>query len=383
MIRRPPRSTLFPYTTLFRSLAESIAIYPRVVVDPALLAEFERNPSLRSEHNLLKDEREHCYDLLARGEDGIWFIDYLRVARVENDDSDLYPEFLARHKKMTLRAYAGTKELTRVAHEWLAARRSLAAIASITVRQAAGHRGGVLRHQGRRVGILIGGPASLRAGLNHAALTARSDAGPPVSLIEPRPQRAAELVVLRLQVAVNGAVLCLRRASGSLVHRHGLRGEVDELRLAAFAERHAPRGLQRAAERRALVLHHGDDRDAEDIRHELAPHRGTGAAAGEADLAPLHAEGGEPAQAVVHVERHALHGGARQAAGRKRRSVQPGQHAGATGQIGRALTVEVGEQGQPAGAGRRTGDGVVELGVVPAEEPAELLGDERDVHRAQ
>src|SRR2546421_1902612 len=34
MIRRPPRSTLFPYTTLFRSLAE----YPRKVhvrIDPA------------------------------------------------------------------------------------------------------------------------------------------------------------------------------------------------------------------------------------------------------------------------------------------------------------------------------------------------------------
>src|SRR5687768_17707084 len=29
MIRRPPRSTLFPYTTLFRSVEESLRIYSR------------------------------------------------------------------------------------------------------------------------------------------------------------------------------------------------------------------------------------------------------------------------------------------------------------------------------------------------------------------
>src|SRR3989441_4203466 len=28
MIRRPPRSTLFPYTTLFRSLAATLSVYP-------------------------------------------------------------------------------------------------------------------------------------------------------------------------------------------------------------------------------------------------------------------------------------------------------------------------------------------------------------------
>src|SRR2546426_3863815 len=33
MIRRPPRSTLFPYTTLFRSLR--LEDFPRIVLDPA------------------------------------------------------------------------------------------------------------------------------------------------------------------------------------------------------------------------------------------------------------------------------------------------------------------------------------------------------------
>src|SRR3712207_7704751 len=42
MIRRPPRSTLFPYTTLFRSSSEEIVIGPeqldRCAVDPSQLA---------------------------------------------------------------------------------------------------------------------------------------------------------------------------------------------------------------------------------------------------------------------------------------------------------------------------------------------------------
>src|SRR5256885_8357441 len=38
MIRRPPRSTLFPYTTLFRSLTDDAARHSGVLVKP--LAEF-------------------------------------------------------------------------------------------------------------------------------------------------------------------------------------------------------------------------------------------------------------------------------------------------------------------------------------------------------
>src|SRR2546425_7906181 len=40
MIRRPPRSTLFPYTTLFRSLragADKVAVNTAAVRDPALV----------------------------------------------------------------------------------------------------------------------------------------------------------------------------------------------------------------------------------------------------------------------------------------------------------------------------------------------------------
>src|SRR5436189_2508259 len=42
MIRRPPRSTLFPYTTLFRSLYETLAAYPGVKL-PRMALFFDRD----------------------------------------------------------------------------------------------------------------------------------------------------------------------------------------------------------------------------------------------------------------------------------------------------------------------------------------------------
>src|SRR2546422_6872361 len=39
MIRRPPRSTLFPYTTLFRSVAEPVRVELKGIAEPVLLYE--------------------------------------------------------------------------------------------------------------------------------------------------------------------------------------------------------------------------------------------------------------------------------------------------------------------------------------------------------
>src|SRR3712207_8755197 len=38
MIRRPPRSTLFPYTTLFRSMSEHLPITPQQIAEQSIAA---------------------------------------------------------------------------------------------------------------------------------------------------------------------------------------------------------------------------------------------------------------------------------------------------------------------------------------------------------
>src|SRR5256885_15403105 len=48
MIRRPPRSTLFPYTTLFRSLAISLGLHAELTTEGDIGA---ANPGCRSEEH--------------------------------------------------------------------------------------------------------------------------------------------------------------------------------------------------------------------------------------------------------------------------------------------------------------------------------------------
>ncbi len=103
-------------------LEQEVAVFPRVIIDPRLLAEFEKNPAVRSWHNRLEHEREHCYELLRRGDDGIWFVDYLRIAQSEADHPEFYPELLVKHKRRILFALKQEKKISRIVQKytWLA-----------------------------------------------------------------------------------------------------------------------------------------------------------------------------------------------------------------------------------------------------------------------
>src|SRR3712207_8607404 len=73
MIRRPPRSTLFPYTTLFRSGYNRVSFMAKPLIDPAWQGRAEYVAgSLGS--NVLgavpdMDERESTKELLSRSEE--------------------------------------------------------------------------------------------------------------------------------------------------------------------------------------------------------------------------------------------------------------------------------------------------------------------------
>src|SRR5256884_3365492 len=62
MIRRPPRSTLFPYTTLFRSISRPVALTRRSVLDGAIpgICARRQNP-LRKQRS-----EEHTSELQSR-----------------------------------------------------------------------------------------------------------------------------------------------------------------------------------------------------------------------------------------------------------------------------------------------------------------------------
>src|SRR5437764_6394999 len=61
MTRRPPRSTLFPYTTLFRSLDRSLAIYP-----DQLIHAFGGTARDIDERSVLRDAKQRILHLSGR-----------------------------------------------------------------------------------------------------------------------------------------------------------------------------------------------------------------------------------------------------------------------------------------------------------------------------
>src|SRR3989454_12853314 len=70
MIRRPPRSTLFPYTTLFRSLGQRLDGPALVVVDPHDRAVMPEQHDLLPAHP--EDLARDVLGLVGRQEGGDW-----------------------------------------------------------------------------------------------------------------------------------------------------------------------------------------------------------------------------------------------------------------------------------------------------------------------
>lgn len=97
------------------------AIYPRIMVDERALAEHARDPRLRGEQNAIEYERQAVESLLATGEDGVRYIDYIRASRSEFEDLRSWFGFLSRHASLVRNGLAqlGNSRVIRK-YEWLA-----------------------------------------------------------------------------------------------------------------------------------------------------------------------------------------------------------------------------------------------------------------------
>jgi hypothetical protein len=96
------------------------AIFPRIVVGEEALVEHRSNKALRSESNTLKYELEAIDKLLAVGEDGTRYINYLAAAESEIDEGG-YPDFLHRHAELIRDGRVAASDLrVKRKFEWLA-----------------------------------------------------------------------------------------------------------------------------------------------------------------------------------------------------------------------------------------------------------------------
>jgi hypothetical protein len=83
-------------------LESKYALYPRIAVDPRLLEELKRNELLKAVHHDLADETPYIQNLIRKGNDGIWFVDYIRAFERELDDPSMYPDLLREHRTLIL-----------------------------------------------------------------------------------------------------------------------------------------------------------------------------------------------------------------------------------------------------------------------------------------
>ena len=142
-------------------------------------------------------------------------------------------------------------------------------------------------------------------------------------------------------------------------------------------------GLDGGAQGGSFGALHGDDGITEDVGKNLAPGGAFASAAGEADFGGFEAEGFHAAEAVGHAECDAFHSGSCHVGGREIRGVHAVQDAAALGEVRRSLALEVGQEDQAVSAGGNGGDFLVHTVVIPAEEVAEGLGGDGDIHGAE
>jgi len=103
-------------------LESQIAVYPRIIVDPALIAAVATNSSLRKDTHDPMEEGRYVKSLLRRDADGIWFVDYLYAGRSEANSPAHFLRMLSDHKAAIEQQLARGGQLTRTTakHTWLA-----------------------------------------------------------------------------------------------------------------------------------------------------------------------------------------------------------------------------------------------------------------------
>lgn len=76
---------------------QGLAIYPRIIIDPMLLKAHLDDTLPRARHHTLTDETEFLVKLLAKGDDGLWFLDYLNSFQNELDHPSEVPGLFQHH----------------------------------------------------------------------------------------------------------------------------------------------------------------------------------------------------------------------------------------------------------------------------------------------
>ncbi|GID02997.1 hypothetical protein [Pseudomonas sp. 008] len=87
-------------------LESKLAIYPRIVIDPSVLNEVRKDATLRREGYSGDDEIKDIRKLVDRGDNGLWYINYLTSICMQLDTPEKLPNLIHAHKHLIISRYS-------------------------------------------------------------------------------------------------------------------------------------------------------------------------------------------------------------------------------------------------------------------------------------
>lgn len=100
-------------------LESQFADAPRIIVGPEAFVALRKDKRLRAHGHSLAEDIHHIRELIHRGDDGLWFIDYLKAMHDELDDFDVYPDLIAQHRALIIKGAKSFKPGSRVFQKYL------------------------------------------------------------------------------------------------------------------------------------------------------------------------------------------------------------------------------------------------------------------------
>lgn len=100
-------------------LESNYAKYPRLVLDPALLKEYKTNKLLKKLGHSYEMDSEYVKNLIRRGDDGLFYVDYARAVEGELDELEMYQTFLKRHREVIIQAASKYEDISKDLEKYL------------------------------------------------------------------------------------------------------------------------------------------------------------------------------------------------------------------------------------------------------------------------
>lgn len=100
-------------------LESQFANAPRIVVGAEAFAALRTDPRLLAVDHTPEEDIAYIRRMLRRGDDGLWFIDYLQAMRGELDNPEFHPDLVAQHRALILEGINSSSPQSRVFQKYL------------------------------------------------------------------------------------------------------------------------------------------------------------------------------------------------------------------------------------------------------------------------